>query len=88
MENHVLDGGPNFVSRAGFTALRGRTEMHRITARHLTVNLQASEVAKAIKGTAITANVPAINYSMHSIRIGGTTALMSGGVDRLTINLL
>ncbi|OWZ19167.1 hypothetical protein PHMEG_0006626 [Phytophthora megakarya] len=39
--------------------VRARPEMHQKTARHLAVNQQASEVAKAIKGTDIAANVPA-----------------------------
>lgn len=45
-------------------------------------------MAKALKNTAVVAGVPPANYSRHSLRIGGATALLSGKADSLSIKLL
>lgn len=68
--------------------LRARQQMQQTAARWLSVDLQASDVAAALKAIARAIKIPPANYSTHSIRSGGATALMSGGADSLTIKLL
>ncbi|ETI54780.1 hypothetical protein F443_02479 [Phytophthora nicotianae P1569] len=48
----------------------------------------SADVATALKATATSAGVSAANYSTHSIRIGGATALLTGEASRLSIKLL
>ncbi|OWZ06505.1 hypothetical protein PHMEG_00021235 [Phytophthora megakarya] len=50
--------------------------------------VSAADVSKALKSVARTVGVPQANYSTHSIRIGGATALLSGGASHLAIKLL
>jgi hypothetical protein len=54
----------------------------------LCLDLESSTVANALKATAETVGVPAANYSTHSLRIGGATALLAGRADSLSIKLL
>jgi hypothetical protein len=56
--------------------------------QYLCYNLTAASVDNALKTTAAAAKVPTSNYSTHSIRIGGATALLNGRVDGLSIKLL
>ncbi|KAE9016093.1 hypothetical protein PR003_g13414 [Phytophthora rubi] len=58
------------------------------TDRHLCASLTSQTVIKRIKDTARRIGVPASNYSSHSIRIGGATALAAGGADKLSIKFL
>lgn len=51
------------------------------------MDLSAEEVAQALKALAARLGVPPENYSTHSVRIGGETALLSGEADRLAIKL-
>eukprot|EP00644_Phytophthora_capsici_P013015 jgi/Phyca11/540758/estExt2_Genewise1Plus.C_PHYCAscaffold_50528 len=51
-------------------------------------DLSTRAVSRALKTTARLAGVPASDYATHSIRIGGATALVAGGADRLAIKLL
>jgi len=55
---------------------------------HLCGSLGCRAVTNALKQTARRIGVPDINYSTHSIRIGGATALISGGADGLSVKLL
>eukprot|EP00644_Phytophthora_capsici_P008700 jgi/Phyca11/111614/e_gw1.20.587.1 len=68
--------------------LRARKLLHQDSNPHLCATLTAQEVAAAIKSTARSIGVPAASYSSHSIRIGGATALASGGADKLAIKHL
>ncbi|OWY90284.1 hypothetical protein PHMEG_00041662, partial [Phytophthora megakarya] len=56
--------------------------------RYLCGNLTAATMAKAFKTTAKSIVVPEANYSTHSVRIGGATALLSGQASSTAIKLL
>lgn len=47
--------------------------------------MSTAAVAAAFKKVAVSAGVSPANYSTHSIRIGGATALMNGTADSLAI---
>ncbi|KAE8978124.1 hypothetical protein PF011_g23377 [Phytophthora fragariae] len=67
---------------------RARKELHIQSNPHLCGSLSSQTVSKALKQTARRAGVPASAYATHSIRIGGATALVAGGADRLSVKLL
>ncbi|OWZ20907.1 hypothetical protein PHMEG_0004635 [Phytophthora megakarya] len=58
------------------------------TSRYLYGNLTATAIAKAFKVVAKSMGVPESNYSTHSVRIGGSTALLSGQANVTAIKLL
>lgn len=68
--------------------LKARRAMWQTATEYLSVDLTATDVALALKNTARAAHVPDSNYSTHSIRSGGATALVNGGADSITIKLL
>ncbi|KAG2782597.1 hypothetical protein PC129_g8846 [Phytophthora cactorum] len=51
-------------------------------------DLDVPAVVGALKAVDRIANVPTTNYSTHSIRIGGTTTLLSGNTDQLSTKRL
>jgi hypothetical protein len=67
---------------------KARRDLHLHPEAHLCGDLTSQAVTQAIKRTARLAGVPPSKYSTHSIRIGGSTALVAGGADRLSIKLL
>lgn len=67
---------------------KARKSLNQVENTHLCTNLGSATVATALKKTAKAAGVLSGNYSAHSIRIGGATALSGGGADRLAINML
>lgn len=50
--------------------------------------ISSHELAALIKRGAAAAGLDATRYSTHSVRIGGATALLNAGADRLTIKLM
>ena len=56
--------------------------------RYLCLDLDAKTVSQALKNTAASIGVSPSNYSTHSLRSGGATALLSGKADSLSIKLL
>lgn len=54
----------------------------------LTTGITANDVSTAIKTAAIRTSQDPSRFSTHSIRIGGATALLNAGADRLVIKLL
>lgn len=67
--------------------LRARAEIAD-PGEYLCGNISSVDVASALKATAASAGVPEANYSTHSIRIGGATALLAGEASQLAIKLL
>ncbi|POM59344.1 hypothetical protein PHPALM_31937 [Phytophthora palmivora] len=67
---------------------KARKELGMIADVHLCGNLSSQDMNRAIKRTAKLAGVPPSCYATHSVRIGGATALVAGGADRLSIKLL
>ncbi|KAE9010170.1 hypothetical protein PR003_g21272 [Phytophthora rubi] len=55
---------------------------------YLCGDLTVTMVAKSFKATARSIGFPGANYSTHSLRIGGTTALLSGEASNTAIKLL
>ncbi|KAJ8523921.1 hypothetical protein ON010_g17197 [Phytophthora cinnamomi] len=55
---------------------------------YLCGDTSSADVATALKATVASAGVPTANYSTHSIRIGGATALLAGEASQLSIKLL
>lgn len=55
---------------------------------YLCGELSAEDVSTTLKATARSIGVPEANYSTHSIRIGGATALLSGEASSIAIKLL
>lgn len=56
--------------------------------QYLCLDLDVKTVSEALKETARRAGVPPVNYSTHSLRSGGATALLTGRADSLAIKLL
>ncbi len=54
----------------------------------LTGDIRSQELSNTIKAAAIIHGFDARDYSTHSVRIGGATALLNSGVDSLAIKLL
>ncbi|POM70022.1 Hypothetical protein PHPALM_13623, partial [Phytophthora palmivora] len=68
--------------------LRARRELGFAQHPHLCADLTSKAVAKVLKKAARRASVELSNYSTHSLRSGGATALLSGKADNLSIKLL
>jgi hypothetical protein len=58
------------------------------SSQYLCGDLSAADVAEALKATARSIGVPEANYSTHSVRIGGATALLSVEASSTLIELL
>ncbi|KAE9109998.1 hypothetical protein PF010_g11330 [Phytophthora fragariae] len=74
--------------KALYHLLRARLALQRTEAPYLCVDLSAQEVSRTFKWLASIIGVSPRNYATHSVRIGGTTALLSGKADGLAIKLL
>ncbi|RLN95758.1 hypothetical protein BBJ28_00011833 [Nothophytophthora sp. Chile5] len=74
----IEKGAKHFGTRSDQPALSTR-QSHGITAK---------EVARTIKTAASRVGLDPTRFSTHSIRIGGATALLNSGADRLAIKLL
>ncbi|EGZ05608.1 hypothetical protein PHYSODRAFT_533584 [Phytophthora sojae] len=68
--------------------LRARRDLNAVQHKYLCAELDTKTVATVIKRTARKAGVPESNYSTHSLRSGGASALLAGKADGLAIKLL
>ncbi|OWY91394.1 hypothetical protein PHMEG_00040045 [Phytophthora megakarya] len=68
--------------------LQARKHLRVTDHGNLCADLTAEAVSKALKDTARRAGVDSSNYSTHSLRSGGATALLSGKADSLSIKIL
>jgi len=67
---------------------QARRELGATNHTHLCADLTAEAVSVALKKTARRAGVDSSNYSTHSLRSGGATALLTGKADSLSIKIL
>jgi hypothetical protein len=81
-------GDPIICPLAGLRHILRAKQAARNNSEYLCGDTSAAMVARALKATARHSGVPEMNYSTHSIRIGGATALLNGQADYLAIKLL
>jgi hypothetical protein len=61
---------------------------HPALATSSTRGISSREISQLVKNSAIADGKDPARYSTHSIRVGGATALLNAGADRLVIKLL